>query len=74
VYHYPNKPKAKTALGLVMEGDNLENFARSVRAVAPDKVIEGKVGAETNIWVVVVMVVVFIALIVLSSLNPSPTP
>ncbi len=73
VYHVADKPKAKTALGLVMEGGNMENFLRSVRAVAPEKVVEGKVGAETNIWVLLVVVVVVILLIVLSRLG-SPTP
>ncbi|MBC8141168.1 MAG: hypothetical protein H7Y38_06980, partial [Armatimonadetes bacterium] len=74
VYHFADKPKNKVALGLVMEGGSLDAFLRSVRAVAPERVLEGKVGAETNIWVLLLIVVVIVGAVFLAMLNASPRP
>ena len=74
IYHLAEKPKAKVALGLLMEGGNLEDFLRSVRSAAPEKVVEGKVGEATNIWVLLAIIVIVIAVVFFAMFNSSPRP
>ena len=73
IYHLAAKPKTKYALGLKLDGGYLNDFQRAVRSFIPERVIEGKIGAATPVWLWIVIVAIFgiiIAAALLSSGKP----
>lgn len=62
IYHLPKAPKTKYALGLQMAGGYYDDFVQAVRAVAPERVMEGKIGAATPVWVWIFLGVIAVAI------------
>ncbi|MBC8136769.1 MAG: hypothetical protein H8F28_12860 [Fibrella sp.] len=73
LYRLPEKPKTRHALGLKMKDGYLEDFLRSVRTHAPDKVLESKIGDPTTltVWIIIGLIVVsVIGLIIWGAVTP----
>ncbi|MBC7804690.1 MAG: hypothetical protein H7145_00880 [Akkermansiaceae bacterium] len=72
IYHLPEKPKTRYALGLKMKDGGLDDFLGAVRSHASERIVEGKIGGATPlaVWIILGLFVAILGFILWGAVSP----